>query len=115
MERQTHKIDATNKVLGKLATEIAVILRGKDKVTFMPNLDAGDFVVVKNVNKLKFTGRKMEQKVYYHHSGYLGGLKQTPLKKLFERSPNEVLRKAVFGMLPSNKLRSEQINRLKFE
>lgn len=113
MERQTHTIDATNKILGRLATEIAVLLRGKNKPDFQPNQDRGDFVIVKNVDKIKFSGRKMEQKKYYHHSGYLGGLKATSLKKLFSRSPSEVLRKAVWGMLPNNKLRAEQIKRLK--
>ena len=115
MERKTHTIDATDKVLGRLAAEIGVLLRGKQRPDFLPNLDSGDFVVVKNVAQIKITGRKMEQKKYYRHSGYPGGLKETPLKKLFERSPTEVLRKAVFGMLPRNKLRAEQIKRLKFE
>ena len=115
MKRQTHTIDAQGKVLGRLATEIAVLLRGKQKVNFRPNQDMGDFVIVKNVEKIKVTGKKMEKKKYYHHSGYLGGLKETPLKKLFERSPAEVLRRAVYGMLPTNKLRAEQIKRLKFQ
>lgn len=115
MQRQTHNIDATNQVLGRLATQIAVLLRGKQKPDFLANVDAGDFVIVKNVSKLRFTGRKLEQKKYRHHSGYLGGLKEVPLKKLFQENPNEVLRKAVFGMLPRNKLRGEMIKRLKFE
>ncbi|MDO8436508.1 MAG: 50S ribosomal protein L13 [bacterium] len=115
MERNIRAIDATDKVLGRLATEIANFLRGKNRPDFAPNKDGGDIVVVKNVEKLKFTGRKMEQKKYYHHSGYLGGLKEMPLKKLFEKDPAEVLRKAVFGMLPKNKLRSEMIKRLKIE
>jgi len=115
MERNTHTIDATNKVLGRLATEIAVLLRGKNKPDFVPYKDMGDFVVVKNVNKIKITGKKMEQKVYYHHSGFLGGLKETPLKKLFKEKPEEVLKKAVFGMLPKNKLRAKTIKRLKIK
>lgn len=115
MERNTRTIDATDKVLGRLATEIANFLRGKNRPDFAPNKDAGDIVLVKNVGKLKFTGRKIEQKKYYHHSGYLGGLKEMPLKKLFEKDPAEVLRKAVFGMLPKNKLRAEMIKRLKIE
>lgn len=115
MTRQTHTIDAAGKILGRLAAEIAVLLRGKQRPDFLPNQDAGDFVVVKNVAQIKITGRKMEQKKYYRHSGYPGGLKETPLKKLFEISPAEVLRKSVFGMLPRNKLRAEQIKRLKFE
>lgn len=115
MKRETHTIDATGKVLGRLATQIAVILRGKDKVDFEPYKDIGDFVVVKNVEKLKFTGKKLEQKKYYHHSGYIGHLKETPLKTLLEQNPPEVLRKAVLGMLPKNKLRAEMIKRLKFK
>lgn len=113
MKRETHTIDATNKVLGKLAVEIAVLLRGKHKVNFQLNIDSGDFVSVKNVDKIKFTGKKLEKKKYYHHTGYIGSLKETSLGKLFEKNPAEVLRRAVFGMLPSNKLRKEQINRLK--
>lgn len=115
MKREIHTIDATGKVLGRLATEIAVLLRGKHKPDFVPYKDMGDFVVVKNVDKIKVTGKKIEKKKYYHHSGYLGGLKETPLKKLFEKNPAEVLRRAVWGMLPSNKLRPEQIKRLKFK
>ena len=115
MDRETHKIDATDKVLGRLATEIATLLRGKHKPDFAPNKDIGDIVVVKNVKKLKFTGKKFSQKKYYHHSGYLGGLKETPFKKLFERAPGEILRKAVSGMLPRNKLKAKMIKRLKIE
>ncbi len=115
MERKTHTFDATNKVLGRLATKIAVLLRGKHKPDFVPYKDIGDIVVVKNVDKLKFTGKKMNQKKHYHHSGYLGGLKEMPLKKAFKVNPEEVFKKAVFGMLPKNKLRSKMIKRLKFE
>ncbi len=115
MKREIHTIDATGKILGRLATEIAVLLRGKYKPEFVPYKDMGDFVVVKNVDKIKVTGKKIEKKKYYRHSGYLGGLKEIPLKKLFEKNPAEVLRKAVWGMLPNNKLRPEQIKRLKFE
>lgn len=115
MVRKTHIIDATNKVLGRLATQIAILLRGKHKPDFVPNKDMGDFIVVKNIEKIKITGKKMEQKKYFHHSGYLGGLKEIPLKKLFEKEPREVFKKAVFGMLPKNKLRAVQIKRLKIE
>jgi len=115
MKEETHTIDATGKVLGRLATEIAVLLRGKHKPDFVPYRDMGDFVIVKNVSKLKITGKKMEQKKYFHHSGFLGGVKEVPLKKIFKTNPAEVLRKAVFGMLPKNKLRAEQIKRLKIE
>lgn len=115
MERKTHTIDATNKVLGRLATQIAVLLRGKHKPDFAPNKDAGDFVVIENVDKIKLTGKKLKQKIYYHHTGYLGSLKETPLKKLFEKKPGEILKRAVFGMLPKNKLRAKQIKRLKIK
>lgn len=113
MERETYKIDAANKTLGRLATKIAVLLRGKNKPDFVPNQDTGSFVFVKNIDKVKFTGKKFDKKIYYHHSGYLGGLKSITLKKLFEKNPEKVLRKAVFGMLPNNKLRARQIKRLK--
>ena len=115
MERQTHTIDAADKILGRLATEIAVLLRGKHKPDFWPNQDGGDFVVIKNVGQIKVTGKKMEQKKYYRHSGYPGALKVISFKKIFETRPQEVLRKTVFGMLPTNKLRAIQIKRLKFE
>ena len=115
MNRKSHLIDATNKTLGRLASEIAVLLRGKNQTDFAHHKDMGDLVIVKNVDKLKFSGRKLEQKKYYHHSGYLGGLKEITLKKLFEKNPAEVLKKAVYGMLPKNKLRAKMIKRLKFE
>jgi large subunit ribosomal protein L13 len=115
IEHKTHTIDATGKVLGRLATQIVILLRGKYSPGFVSYKDMGDFVIIKNVNKIKLTGRKVEQKIYYHHSGFLGGMKETPIKKLLEERPREVLRKAVFGMLPKNKLRDRQIRRLKFE
>lgn len=115
IQRKTHTIDATNKVLGRLSSEIAILLRGKHKPNFVPYLDMGDFVVVKNVKEIKLTGKKTEQKKYYRHSGYLGGLKEIPFKKIFEKNPGRVLQKAVFGMLPKNKLRARQIKRLKIE
>ena len=113
IQRKEHTIDAENKILGRLATRIVLLLRGKYKPDFAPNKDIGDFVLVRNVSKLKFSGKKMEQKRYYRHSGYLGGMKETPLKKIFAKDPGEILKKAVFGMLPKNKLRSKQIKRLK--
>jgi len=113
MERKIHTIDATEKVLGRLATQIAILLRGKHKPHFVPYKDMGDFVIVKNVEKLKITGKKKEQKKYFRHSEYLGGVKEIPLKKLFQEKPAEVLKKAVFGMLPKNKLRARMIKRLR--
>lgn len=114
MDRKTHKIDAEGKTPGRLATKIVTLVRGKNKPSFEPHRDMGDNVVVENVEKMKFTGRKTEQKKYYSHSGYPGGLKETPLEELMEKNPEEVLRKAVMGMLPKNKLRAKQIKRLKF-
>ena len=115
MKRGSHTIDATGKVLGRLATQIAILLRGKQKPNFVPYKDSGDFVVVKNTDKIKLTGKKLEQKIYYRHTGFLGGLKKTPAQKLLKERPVQILRKAVFGMLPKNKLRAKQIRRLKFE
>jgi len=113
--RKIHTIDANGKPLGRLAVEVAVLLRGKNKPDFVPYKDVGDSVVIKNVEKIKFTGKKFEDKIYFRHTGYLGGLKQQTLKELYRRSPSEVLRKAVWGMLTKNKLRPRQIKRLKFE
>jgi len=113
MKRQTLTIDATDQSVGRIAVKIALALRGKHRANFQPNQDAGDFVVVKNITKVKFTGKKLEQKKYYHHTSYPGGLRAVPMKKIFAENPGEVLKKAVWGMLPTNKLRSRQIKRLK--
>ena len=113
VERKTHTIDATGKVLGRLATEVAILLRGKKKPDFFPYKDMGDFVIIKNIEKIKFTGKKLEQKKYFHHTGYLGSLKEIPLKTIFKKNPAQVFEKAVWGMLPKNKLRIRQIKRLK--
>ena len=115
MERKTHTIDAVDKALGRLSTQIAILLRGKQKSDFVPYEDMGDFVVVKNVDKIKITGKKREKKIYYRHTAYLGGLKKTPLKKMLERDPARVLKMAVLGMLPRNRLRARQIKRLRIE
>lgn len=115
VERQTHTIDAADERLGRLAVRVALLLRGKQKSQFAMHADVGDFVVIKNVSRMQFTGRKLNQKTYYHHSGYLGSLREIKMQKLLEKRPGEVLRKAVWGMLPKNKLRAEQINRLTFE
>ncbi|MFH1036907.1 MAG: 50S ribosomal protein L13 [Patescibacteria group bacterium] len=115
MERKTYTIDATNRVLGRLAVQIANLLRGKRKTDYVPYKDMGDFVVVKNIKSIMVTGKKTDQKKYYSHSEYLGGLKEISYKKLFEKNPAEVLKRAVFGMLPINKLRNEQIKRLIIE
>ena len=115
MKQDIRIIDAEDKVLGRLATEVAFILQGKDKPIFAPNQDLGDVVVVKNVDKLVFTGKKAQQKKYYRHSGYLGNIKEISLGKLFFKNPEEVFRKAVWNMLPKNKLRKPRMKKLRFE
>lgn len=115
MRRETHIIDATGKALGRLAAQIAVLLRGKQKPNFLPYKDMGDFVLVKNIHNLKLTGKKIEKEKYFRHTGYLGGLKEISLKKVFKEDPSKVLRMAVFRMLPKNKLRAKQIKRLRIE
>ena len=112
IDRKTHRLDATNQAVGRLATQIVEFLRGKNKPSFTPHIDGGDFVIVENISELKFTGKKLEQKKYYRYSGYPGGLKETKLKKLYDEKPAEVLRKAVMNMLPKNKLRKNMIKRL---
>ncbi len=104
IEHKWWLIDAERKVLGRLATEIAILLRGKRNPRYVDFLDSGDFVVVVNAEKVKITGRKMEQKKYYSHSGYPGGLKERTLKQMLEKKPEEVIKKAVWGMIPKNKL-----------
>jgi len=116
IQRKIITIDAADKPFGRLAAEIAVFLRGKHKPNFVPYKDMGDTVVVKNIDKMKFTGNKLENKKYFHFTGYLGNLKRRTLKEfLAKRGPKEVLRTAVMGMLAKNKLRVKQIKRLKFE
>lgn len=115
MERVTHTIDAKGQSLGRLATKVALLLRGKAKPGFAHHIDGGDVVVVTNFKKVRITGKKMEQKTAYRHSTYLGGLKSRTLKESFIVEPKEILRKAVWGMLPKNKLRSDQIKRLRVE
>lgn len=114
-KRETHIIDATGKPLGRLATQVSVLLLGKNKPQFDPSRDVGDFVVVKNIEKVKITGKKLEQKKYYRHSGYLGGLKEMTLKKRLEQDPKKLFRDVVAKMLPKNKLRKKFLRRLKFE
>lgn len=110
--RKKHKIDAEGRAVGRVATEAALILRGKNKPDFTPNVDAGDYVTIVNASKVKFTGRKLAQKDYYHHTMYPGGLRRTPMKKVFDKDPAEVMRRAINGMLPKNKLRGEMMKRL---
>lgn len=112
--RKWHVIDASSAPVGRIATKVATLLRGKHKRDFTPNVDGGDFVVVINGRDLKFTGRKVEQKVYYRHSGYLGGLKQKSLKDEIVRNPEFVFRNAVRSMLDEIKFRKTMMSRLKF-
>jgi large subunit ribosomal protein L13 len=106
-------IDATDQVLGRLATKVARLLIGKDKPVFTPYLDSGDHVVVINADKIKMTGNKVEQKVYYSHSGYPGGLKAVPAKRVRESRPEWVVREAIVGMLPKNRLRARRARKLR--
>ena len=113
IERQWFLVDAEGKTLGRLATQIADTLRGKGKPQYTPHVDTGDFVVVVNAEKIQVTGNKLDQKRYYRHSGYPGGLRNRTLREQLERRPTEVLRVAVKGMLPKNRLARQQITKLK--
>ena len=115
MKPITHTIDAADKVVGRLAVEVAMLLRGKDKIDFVPYKDMGDFVKIKNIDKAKFTGKKLQQKKYFRHSEWLGHYKETPLGEKFAKKPEEVFKIAVYGMLPKNRLRAKMIKRLRFE
>ena len=116
IQRKIITVDAENKSLGRLAVEVAVLLRGKNKPNFVPYKDVGDIVAVKNIDKMKFTGNKLETKNYFHFTGYLGNMKKASLKEvLIKKGPKEVLRSAVMGMLTKNTLRPKQIKRLRFE
>jgi len=115
IERKTHKIDATGKALGRLATEISVLLQGKHKPSYEPRIDNGDFVHILNINKVKFTGKKVEQKDWKRHSAYPGGLKSLSMKELVEKGDYErILKLSVDKMLPKNKFRVERIKRITF-
>ncbi len=113
IEKKWYVVDASGKTLGRLSTVIADALRGKRKTIYTPNIDTGDFVVVVNAEKVVVTGRKAEQKMYYRHSGYPGGIKSESFARLIGRRPEEVVRRAVKGMLPHNKLGAAQLRKLK--
>jgi large subunit ribosomal protein L13 len=113
IEKKWYLIDASGKNLGRLSTGIAKILRGKDKVTFTPHVDCGDFVIVINADKIEVTGKKREDKLYYSHSGYTGNLKATNLEEMLKKNPEFVLKHSVKGMLPHNKLGKRQLKKLK--
>jgi len=111
-KREKIELDATDKAVGRVASEAAKILIGKHKPTFERHIDRGDFVVINNAGKVKFTGRKLAQKDYYRHTQYPGGLRTTSMKKVFEADPTEVMRRAIYSMLPKNKLRRDMLKRL---
>ena len=111
--RQWHVIDATDVVLGRLASQTAILLRGKHKPTFAPHMDMGDFVIIINAEKVALTGSKLEQKRAYRHSGYPGGLKSTTYVELLDKNPERAVEKAIRGMLPKNSLAAQQIGKLK--
>lgn len=113
VEQAWYVVDATDQTLGRLASDIARVLRGKHKPTFTPNDDVGDFVVVVNASKVTFTGKKLTDKTYYRHSGYPGGLREFSLEKMLEKNPERVLEKAVRGMLPHNRLGEDMYRKLK--
>lgn len=113
VERNWVVIDAEGQILGRVATKVAAIIRGKDKPTFTPSMDTGDFVIVVNVDKLKVTGNRMDDKLYYRYSGYPGGLKSRTLRQVMDTNPERALRQAVWGMLPKNRLGRKLIKKLK--
>ena len=113
VERNWYVVDAEGQTLGRLATKIATVLRGKHKPTFSPSVDCGDFVIVVNAEKIHVTGRRKDQKKYYRHSGYTGGLTEITLRQQLEKNPDRVIASAVRGMLPRNKLGRKMLGRLK--
>ncbi|MBU2549054.1 MAG: 50S ribosomal protein L13 [Proteobacteria bacterium] len=113
VDRKWYLVDGEDKILGRLASEIASRLRGKHKPVFTPHADTGDFIVVINAGKVRLTGRKTDQKVYYHYSGYIGGMKETGARKMLADKPEEIIRQAVKGMLPKNSLGRRQLKKLK--
>ena len=110
--RDWYVVDAEGKTLGRLASEIAKVLRGKNKPIFTPHMDCGDYVIVVNAEKIKVTGKKMDQKIYYHHSEYIGGMKETTLKEKLARKPEQVIELAVKGMLPKGPLGRQMYKKL---
>jgi large subunit ribosomal protein L13 len=113
LDHQWYLVNAEGKVLGRLATELAKILRGKNKPAFTPHVDTGDFVIVVNTGKVVLTGKKMKDKIYYHHTGYPGGIKEISAEKLLAKKPTEMLKIAVKGMLPKNSLGRQMLQKLK--
>ncbi len=113
VQRDWYVVDASGQVLGRLATQIAHLLRGKHKPTFTPSMDGGDFVIVVNADKVQLTGRKVEQKMYYRHSGYPGGLREIPFKEMMAKHPDRVVRLAVKGMLPKSRMGRKMLRKLR--
>lgn len=112
IERKWYVVDATDMTLGRLASEIAKVLRGKNKPIFTPHMDTGDYVIVVNAEKVKVTGKKLDQKIYYHHSQYVGGMKETTLREMMAKKPEKVVKLAVKGMLPKGPLGKSMMKKL---
>ena len=112
IERKWYVVDATGYTLGRLASEVAKVLRGKNKAIFTPHIDTGDYVIVVNADKIKVTGKKLQQKIYYNHSDYVGGMKETTLKEMMEKKPERVIELAVKGMLPKGPLGRQMYTKL---
>lgn len=112
IDRKWYVVDAANMTLGRLASEVAKVLRGKNKPIFTPHMDTGDFVIVVNADKIKVTGKKLDKKIYYHHSGYVGGLKETTLREMKAKKPEKVIELAVKGMLPKGPLGRQMYTKL---
>lgn len=113
IEKKWHLIDAEGLVLGRLATRVAMILRGKNKPIYTPHTDTGDFVIIVNADKVRLTGNKLENKAYYHHTGYPGGIKKELAKDIMKKSPERIIMSAVRGMIPKNTLGRQQLSKLK--
>ena len=113
VKRDWYVVDASGMTLGRLASQVATVLRGKNKPTFTPNVDTGDFVIIVNCDKVVLTGKKLEQKMYTYHTGYIGGLKQTPYKDMMAKKSDVVVYEAVKGMLPKNSLGRQMISKLR--
>ena len=112
VDRKWYVVDATDQTLGRLASEVAKVLRGKNKPIFTPHIDTGDYVIVINAEKIKVSGKKLDQKVYYHHSDYVGGMKETTLKEMLNKKPEKVIELAVKGMLPKGPLGRQMLRKL---
>ena len=112
IERKWYVVDATDKTLGRLTSEIAKVLRGKNKPVYTPHIDTGDYVIVVNAEKIAVTGKKLDQKIYYHHSDYVGGMKETTLREMMDKKPEKVIELAVKGMLPKGPLGRSMIKKL---